>query len=209
MSNPLGLPENINDDDIRYHILFSGHMIDKADRPTPRFPSSHESQAAEAIRDAIRDIAGHFPGVPMTGLASGACGGDILFHEACSAVGIDTILFLPKPEDEFIEGSVRFAGDMWVERYLQVKSRASEVHHLKADKAFPEWTRGEEKPSVYELTNLWMLKEALTRGGSHASLIALWDGDKGDGRGGTEQMVRIAKENGMGVKILDTKLLFH
>jgi hypothetical protein len=208
MSNPSGFPEKINGDDIRYHILFSGHMIDKANRPAPRFPSDRENRAAAAIREAIRDISGHYPGVPVTGLASGACGGDILFHEACSAAGIATLLFLPKPEDEFIEGSVRFAGESWVDRYHQVRSRATEVQLLKANMTFPEWTTGEEKPSVYELTNLWMLKEALTRSDHHASLLALWDGDKGDGQGGTEQMVRIAKETGMNVKILDTKSLF-
>lgn len=35
------------------------------------------------------------------------------------------------------------------------------------------------------------------------SLIALWDGKGGDGTGGTEHMVQIAKEQGARINIID------
>ena len=39
------------------------------------------------------------------------------------------------------------------------------------------------------------------------TLIALWDGKGGDGDGGTEHMVKVAKEKGAKVKIIDTNKL--
>lgn len=39
-----------------------------------------------------------------------------------------------------------------------------------------------------------MLKNALENGGENRRLIALWDGQSGDGAGGTEQMINISKK---------------
>jgi hypothetical protein len=37
------------------------------------------------------------------------------------------------------------------------------------------------------------------------SLIALWDGFKGDAAGGTEHMIKVAKEEGARINIIDIK----
>ena len=66
-----------------HSILFTGHMIDKPDRPTPRFPASKEAAAAIAIRAALRKVMVEAGSDPLVGIAAAACGGDILFHEAC------------------------------------------------------------------------------------------------------------------------------
>jgi hypothetical protein len=41
------------------------------------------------------------------------------------------------------------------------------------------------------------------------TLIALWDGEAGDGPGGTEDMVNLAKERGARVVHLNTKEIFR
>ena len=71
------LPRNV--------VLFSGHMIDASDRKTPRFPPEKEPVAAAAIADALAAI-----GVAKgdLGICGGACGGDLLFAEACLALGM-------------------------------------------------------------------------------------------------------------------------
>ena len=89
-------------------LLFTGHMVDKPDRPVPRFPSSSEAAAQQRIAQAI------FPfgvgrskrGEPVQGFASAARGGDILFHEQCRSQGIATIIILPFPPDVFASTSV-------------------------------------------------------------------------------------------------------
>jgi len=44
------------------------------------------------------------------GIAGGACGSDILFHEVCESLGIPTQLFLALPKDKFHVESVDRAG---------------------------------------------------------------------------------------------------
>src|SRR5262245_9142286 len=62
--------------------LFSGHMIDAPDRKIPRFPPDKEPAAAAAITDTLSKI-GVIPG--DLAICGGACGGDLLFAEACLA----------------------------------------------------------------------------------------------------------------------------
>src|SRR5579859_1514360 len=74
-------------------LLFSGHMIDQADRKQPRFPASTEGRARQAIHAAIAGIEWEHPGNTV-GLAGGASGGDLLFHECCRELGILTRVML-------------------------------------------------------------------------------------------------------------------
>jgi hypothetical protein len=61
---------------------------------------------------------------------------------------------------------------------------------------------------VWGRSNLWMLHNALWRGGTNTTLIALWDGQAGDSPGGTKHMVDAAAGRGAQTVILDTKELF-
>ena len=57
-------------------LVFAGHMIDRPDRPTPRFPSEFESAVAKEIQRKIDMLK------PGFGFASAASGSDIIFLEA-------------------------------------------------------------------------------------------------------------------------------
>jgi hypothetical protein len=57
-------------------FLFSGHMIDAADRHTPRFPPDKESVAA--IANTLAEIGTERGDLAICG---GACGGDLQFAE--------------------------------------------------------------------------------------------------------------------------------
>src|SRR6266851_2664056 len=102
--------------------LFSGHMIDAPDRKTPRFPSDKEPAATTAITEALSKI-----GVTRGDLAicGGACGGDLLFAEACLARDMRLEIYIPFEEPFFLANSVDFAGGNWHDRYLAVKSKAT------------------------------------------------------------------------------------
>src|SRR4051794_259116 len=74
-------------------LLFTGHRVDDEDRiakgRTPRFPRT--PQAEDAARDAIAASIQRALGSPRDvafGIAGGASGGDILFHETCKQAGI-------------------------------------------------------------------------------------------------------------------------
>jgi hypothetical protein len=70
-------------------LLFSGHMIDKPKRKDVRFPPKMEAAVARSIAEAISTLR------PSLGIASGAGGGDILFHEACFALVFPPISSYP------------------------------------------------------------------------------------------------------------------
>jgi hypothetical protein len=57
--------------------------------------------------------------------------------------------------------------------------------------------------TAWERTNIWMLHNALAHGGHNLTLLALWDGNNGDGPGGTWHMVDVAKKEKAEIRILD------
>ena len=69
----------------RQVFLFSGHMIDVPDRPTPRFPASKELIAVQKIAEALQKLGA---GPDDLALTQGACGGDLIFTEACQQRGV-------------------------------------------------------------------------------------------------------------------------
>jgi hypothetical protein len=171
-----------------HHFLFSGHMIDKPGRAQPRFPASRETEVKEMIRQKLLEEKNEIdPKNIIAGIAGGASGGDILFHELCAELGIATTLYLAMPKEEFIAGSVAFAGQEWIERF---DSLYRKLPHriLPAAKDLPG--------NTWQLNNLWQLNGALINGSANMTLIALWDGRSGDGAGGTAHMVKAAKESG-------------
>ncbi len=187
-------------------LVFTGHMIDAPDRKTPRFPASKEQTARQAIRDAIVAEQAKYPG-RIIGIAGGACGGDILFQEVCAEAGIATELLLALPRDAFVRASVQHGGPRWVERFEKLS--ATRTPRVLAEReALPRWLQTKKGYSVWERNNLWTLFNALAHGGEKVTLIALWNGQSGDGPGGTQDMVDKAKARGAVVQILDTHALF-
>lgn len=188
-------------------LLFTGHMIDAPDRPPEkaRFPPEKEPVAREAIRQAVSHELKLSPG-GARGLTDASSGGGILFHEVCAELNVPTTLYLPLPRDEFVEKSVRPAGPEWERRFDRLYETLPRREMTEA--TLPAWLREREDYNVWQRSNLWMLSEALEQGGDKVTLIALWDGGAGDGPGGTEDMVKRARERGARTVILDTKTLF-
>ena len=92
-------------------MAFIGHMIDHPNRSTPRFPAAIESQIKNSILNSLRASNARI------GYCSLACGGDILFAESMEELGGEVNIFLPFSEVDFIEQSVAFAGEEWINRY--------------------------------------------------------------------------------------------
>jgi len=92
-------------------VAFVGHMVDHPNRSAPRFPANIESNIKESLKGAIKTVSASI------GYCSLACGGDILFAEAMEEAGGELQLFLPFAKDDFVDISVRFAGDSWVQRF--------------------------------------------------------------------------------------------
>jgi hypothetical protein len=172
-------------------------MMDKPGRAVPRFPFFKSTPAGIAIRLRLQHILGSMVRETARGIAAAACGGDILFHEACRDLEVPSELYLALPVNEFDKASVAFGGEDWEVRYFDLV-RTLPVHIL-----FPE-AKTDAGPEIWERANEWMLKSALKNGGAEMTLLALWDGNIGE-TGGTHHMIKVARENGAGVEIIDIK----
>ena len=194
-------------------FLFTGHMIDSSNRKTPRFPAKLEPVAAQAIADAVAAELAPLKNQQKSvlGITGGACGGDILFHEACYGLGITSHMYLLFPRLQFLDASVSFAGQPWIDRFDQIYNRLATQERpvLRPDDNLPPWLLERENYSIWVRNNLWMLNNALVYGGQNVTLFALWNGEGGDGVGGTQDMVNQASSHGANVVILDTKKLFN
>lgn len=98
-------------------VSFTGHMIDHPLRSTPRFPAAIENEMKNAIKSAIQNLNAKI------GYSSLANGADILFAEAMEEEGGEVNLYLPFRQEDFIESSVRFAGEQWVERFNRLVNK--------------------------------------------------------------------------------------
>jgi tetratricopeptide (TPR) repeat protein len=176
-------------------VLFSGHMIDNPGipgegKPKPaRFPANKVDAAAARIRAALDQIGA---GAGDLGLCGGACGGDLLFAEACLARGMRLEVRLARRKNEFLTESVTFADPdrRWERSFSTVTQHPATVVLVVPDELGP--TPG--GVNVHDRCNRLMLYSALAYGLQRVSFVTLWNGEPGDGPGGTEHMVELVRK---------------
>jgi hypothetical protein len=188
-----------NDWSPRKAVLFSGHMIDAPGREKPRFPPDKEPVAARAIASALADLD---VGPGDLSICGGACGGDLLFAEAALARGARLELYIPFEEPTFLEKSVDFAGGDWRARFFAAKARG--VLFLAPRELGPP----QEGEDPYERNNRWMMDAALRFGADRVDFVCLWNGEGGDGPGGTKHMMEEVRSKGGRTTWLDTTKLW-
>ena len=173
---------------------FAGHMFDIPGRKNPRFPSS---SALAARRELTRVLKEHHVQI---GYSSLACGGDTLFAETVLKLGGEVHIVLPFEEKTFLQGSVNLVpGKNWVRRFKAILSKAASVTILNpsGDSAEPE---------NYEYCNRAVLGMAKLKARSinlDLQPVVMWDGQPGDGPGGTEAFIKKCRQLADPV-ILDT-----
>ncbi len=160
-------------------LLFSGHMIDAPGRKQPRFPADKESIARDAIVDTLTQ-AGAGPG--DLAICGAACGGDLIFAEACLARDMRLELYIP----------------------FDQPAKAKATLHVMPDELGP-LQPGEEP---YGRNNMWMLESAARFGPEKIVFVCLWDGQGGDGPGGTRHLMEEAGHKSERVYWLDTRKLW-
>jgi tetratricopeptide (TPR) repeat protein len=188
-------------------ILFTGHRIDTPERKKPRFPPDRENQARTMIMKAVSQVKEKTTG-SLFGISGGASGGDILFHEVCRQLNIPTRMYLVLPKNDYIKASIADGGPNWVDRFNQLFEQ-NQPEILSDSGELPRWLRAKTGYSIWERSNLWMLHSALAISQDHLTLIALWNGEEGDGPGGTKDMVQRAKDRGSVFIHLDTRKLIE
>jgi hypothetical protein len=191
-------------------LLFSGHMVDAPDRPADKVrfpPTARAEQTARAlIKDAVsKEAAGHEGAI--VGIAGGACGSDILFHEVCAELGIPTEVYLALPQNDYQKESVARGGPVWIGRF-QVLCERHPPHILQQNKPLPRWLTDKPQYDVWQRNNLRMLFSALATGALRKTFIALFNPEREpDGPGGTKHLVEEAANRGFKPVPLDARSL--
>jgi len=187
--------ESVADLEARYTslvatVLFSGHMVDAPSRRSPRFPPDRVPVARRAIAETIWLFDDH----DAEGISGLACGGDLLFAEEWLKTGRLLHAYLPREVASFIDESVRFAGEEWVDSFRDVTADPNSVL-IGPDEAMLHLD------DPHTANNLRMLDAAFQLPGSVHGLF-LWDGKGGDGPGGTEHLASAVVEQGGSVTVL-------
>jgi len=180
-------------------------MIDKPDRKLPRFPPDCEPKIAAAIDATLTELGA---GSADLGITQGACGGDLLFAEAMLKRGAALELHLPLSEATFISKSVAFdkasspVPDRWRERFFAVRNQRSVRTTV-----MPATGSSEASDGVFERCNLWMLDRAFSFGADKVRFICVWNGEGGDGPGGTDHMRESVLKSGGAECWIDSRKL--
>jgi class 3 adenylate cyclase len=180
--------------DIPSVVLFAGHMIDQPGRAVPRFPPQIETAVREAIREQLKKSNAGF------GFASVACGADILFLEGILELDGEARVVLPYDKSQFIKDSVEIIpGSDWGARCEAVLKRAASItvacdHRLTG-------------ASVVEFQYANLLLQGLAavlakQLDTSLKPLAVWDGQPGDGLGGTSWNVRRWQDAGFQVDVI-------
>ncbi|HEV2046134.1 MAG TPA: TRAFs-binding domain-containing protein [Chthoniobacterales bacterium] len=175
-------------------IVFAGHMIDRPDRASPRFPGDLESAVAKEVREKIDTLQ------PGFGFSSAACGSDILFLEEMLDVDAEVSVVLPYEQEQFIRDSVDFIpNSSWRSRFDRVLERATRVITASPQKL-------EIGGVAYEFCNDVLLGLATIHArqlDTNLVPLAVWDGMMGDGPGGAASAVQRWKRRGYQPEIVD------
>jgi len=179
-------------------VVFCGHMLDRPGRSLPRFPAHLEGVVYEAIRDRLMALDARL------GYASAACGSDILFLEAIRELGGEMHIMLPCERQQFIQDSVNILpGTNWIVRFEELLDQATEVVTASDHKL-------QQNDVVYEYSNRLLHGLAKMRAEQLSTdlvPLAVWNGEPGDGPGGTASTITLWKQWTDHIEVIDLKAL--
>ena len=160
--------------------IFAGHIVDRPGRESPRFPLSAENEVFTRIN--------HWLGQNniRTSYSSAAAGSDIIFLTAAQQAGIETHIVLPFAASDFVETSVRVAGEQWTERFNNVLSKAKSLT-IANDQA------AGDRSAAYDFTNRMIAAQAMMKANELQMPVlglAVWNRQAGDAGGGTADAVK-------------------
>lgn len=179
-------------------LAYFGHMVDAPGRTPPRFPPG---KTVGKVRNAIRQRLDRHGA--LHGFGCAARGTDLLFLEALVERKLTASVVLPFPVDDFVAISVAGVGD-WKERFETVRSADNGIEFC--DPIYPTCPDAAAQPAAFAKANKEILHQARDYAGRLQEtplVIAVWDGQPGDGPGGTAEAVELWEAEGFDVDVID------
>src|SRR5262249_47511176 len=153
------------------------------------FPPTKIEAAAARIRAALDDVGA---GADDLGLCGGAPGGGLLFPPARPPRSMPGEFHLAPAGNRVLAEAGTFAHPdrRWEQSFSRVKDNPATTVLVMLEELGP----APEGVSVHDRCNRWILYTALSRGLRRTSFITLWNGEPGDGPGGTQNMVELVRK---------------
>lgn len=139
-------------------ILFTGHLLDKIDRESARFPYRLIREVKQLIEIEFEQIAKR--GSPAMAISSLAAGGDMLFASEVVRRGIPLTVFLPFEKERFLADSVKYLKNLPSEDPKEWEDHFHE-NIAKASKVIVTESNGHRPEEAYAACNKAMLSFAL------------------------------------------------
>jgi hypothetical protein len=180
-------------------VVFTGHIIDSADRKTPRFPEEMCGLATVAIGNALLPyVLSRENLVLISSLARGA---DIIAVETALSLDIPVRVVLPQPIDIF-EVASPFGHLSWKMRFKMALAEVGKKNITILDGK----NLGDAADYVAANEKMLSMAEAL---GNKVVLMAFWDGSKAALPGGTACFASSVIARGGEVDHIDANMLLE
>jgi len=176
-------------------VVSSGHMVDAPGRTPPRFPPSAE----DSVRRRMAAVLERWRvGDGDLAICGGARGSDTLFAEICVERGATVRLYLPLPRGDFLRESVRLPGTDWEQRFYRLRAICETSYQ--DERLGPPPGRMDR----FTRNNLWQIDTARAEAApGKLHVVLVWDGNVGDGPGGTADFAEAAHRVDARLEIID------
>jgi hypothetical protein len=178
-------------------LAYVGHMVDAPGRMTPRLPAAKIGSLRNAIRQRFDKWGA------LHGFGTAARGADILVLETLAERGLTATVVLPFPRADFETTSV---GGTWNQKLAELAGNES-LEFICLRDSMPA---ADQLPAAFSNANTQVFKQAAAYARSldeKPIVLAVWDGQPGDGPGGTADAVQLWRDEGYDPEIIDPRNL--
>ena len=181
-------------------LVYCGHRVDAPGRTPPRFPSSKVPAVRQAIRDKLAGLGA------LHGFGGAASGADLLVLGELAAKSRTATVVLPFPAEEFAALSV--GGGVWRQAFDQL--RATPGIEFVDPPLLPAQPAPEALGQAFYDANREVQRRAIEyarRLDEKPAVLVVWDGQPGDGPGGTADTVELWRFEGVEPMVIDLRTL--
>lgn len=181
-------------------IVYGGHRVDEPNRAEARFTPEMIGRVRDPIGNLLLKLRSEVqPRFPLIAFGSAAAGADILIAEALTALApVEVSLVLSSPRENFVQTNAVYAGSDWAERCRALMVGAYEVIEASRHQPVPDSLSYQYAQEV--MAGLACMKADFLD--LDIRPIAVWDGQPGDGHGGTADLVSFWQQRGHKVEII-------
>jgi tetratricopeptide (TPR) repeat protein len=180
-------------------LAYTGHMVDEPGRKEARLPATKVGRLRNEIRRRLKNLGA------LHGFGTAARGSDIIVLEALHERGLTATIVIPFPAAAFKTTSL---GDSWNERFDNLMSISGFEFSKPLFEALPP--NAKKLGDAFAKANKEVFQRAVAFARSldeKPIVLAVWDGQPGDGPGGTADAVQLWMDEGYTPVIIDPRTI--